>query len=103
MHHGQKLELGACTAVLTQRLVVRVVVPGYGVRLRRESEHHHTALARITPLKGHGVVIVGKERPFMALEYGEKALLVLSVGIGIVHREVGDDINRNVRHSGSPY
>ena len=103
MDHGQKLELGASPAVLTQRLIIRVVVPGHGVGLRGESEHHHPTLARVAALKGHGVVIIGKERPLMALEDGEEAFLILSVGIGIVYREVGDDINGNVRLMGFPY
>jgi hypothetical protein len=102
MDHGQKLKFSACAAVLTQRLIFGVVVPGHGVVFRRESEHHQAALTGVVALECHGVVIVGKERSLMALENREKPFLVLSVLIGIVHDEVGDDINGNVRHIESP-
>ena len=87
-------------AGVTQRLIAGVVVPATAWP-QRERKHHHPTLARVVALKGHGVVIAGEERSFMALEDGKEAFL--PVGIGIVYREVGNDINGNVRHMGSPY
>ena len=66
------------------------------MRLGGEGKHHHPALARVATLKSHCVVVVSKESALVALKDGEEAFLIFTLSVGIVHGEVGNNINGNV-------
>jgi hypothetical protein len=93
VYHSQRLKLCPSPAVLRQRLVFRVLVPGLGGGFRGELKYNHATGSRFCALQMLDVVIEGNKRAAMFFQKREKPFLIFQVFVLVVHDEVGYYIN----------